>query len=120
MEERAKLGKMGEEIALQFLIGKGMKLLARNWRNGHKELDLIMEEENYLRVIEVRTRNYPNTVSPWETIGHKKQFLIIKAANAFALEHHFSKEIVFDIISIIINGPEYSVKYIPNAFSPIW
>ena len=55
MEERAKLGKMGEEIALQFLIGKGMKLLARNWRNGHKVRDLIMEEENYLRIIEVRT-----------------------------------------------------------------
>ena len=79
-----------------------------------------MEEEYCLRIVEVRTRKYPNIVSPWETVGRKKQFLIIKAANAFALEHHIGKEIVFDIISIITNGPDYSVKYIPDAFSPIW
>lgn len=120
MEKRAKLGKEGEDIALDFLIGKGMKLLARNWRNGHKELDLIMEEDKFLRIIEVRSRNYPNIVSPRETVGRKKQTLVIKAANAFVLEYHIQKEIVFDIISIIFNGPEYSIKYIPGAFTPIW
>ena len=61
-KNRQDLGKKGEDVALEYLLQRGMKLLERNWRSGHKELDLVMEEEGFIRIVEVRSRNWPAPV----------------------------------------------------------
>ena len=38
----AKVGKRGEEEALDYLQQQGLELRERNWRSGHFEVDLIM------------------------------------------------------------------------------
>ena len=50
-------GKIGEDIATEYLIGKGFKIIARNWRFKHYEVDIIASKNSFLHFIEVKTRN---------------------------------------------------------------
>ena len=56
MAKHNELGKKGEEIAAQYLSEKGYEILERNWRNRHKEIDIIAKDGNELVIVEVKTR----------------------------------------------------------------
>lgn len=122
-KNRQDLGRKGEEVALEYLLQRGMKLLERNWRSGHRELDLIMEEGSFIRIIEVRTREYPSIIDPFESITLPKRRRIIAAARDFLAKRRDlsgGKEVVFDVVSILLNGELFEVKYIREAFGPTW
>ncbi|MBV9089293.1 MAG: YraN family protein [Mycobacteriaceae bacterium] len=55
---RAQLGALGEQLAVDHLRGRGLRLLARNWRCRHGELDLIVADPATRTVVfvEVKTR----------------------------------------------------------------
>ena len=116
------MGRIGEEMALHHLEELGYRLLARNWSSGHKELDLVMEDEKKLRIIEVRCRSLRTIAGgaiaePSLTVNRIKQRRLISAANAYAKRHNIGKEIVFDIVSIIADGSTFHLEYLPEAFS---
>ena len=123
--ERIETGKRGEDIALQFLKERGLRLVARNWRSGHKELDLIMDDGEFLRIVEVRSLSYPNLKSPAESVDGQKQRRVLGAARKFASANSVRQEIVLDIVSVVFKGGEsveetVEIEYIPNAFAPQW
>ncbi len=117
---RAQVGKKGEDVALRYLEGLGMQLVARNWRCGHKELDLVMDDGEFLRIVEVRSLVFPNIYPPQESVDWNKRRKVIGAARRFAQLHFVKNEIVFDIVSVVFKGEEAIVEYIPNAFAPQW
>ena len=122
-KNRQDLGKKGEDVALESLLQRGMKLLERNWRSGHKELDLVMEEEGFIRIVEVRSRNYPAQIEPLESVDMVKRKKIIQAAKGFVAANRSrikGKEVVFDVVSILFNGELFKVEYIREAFAPTW
>ena len=55
--KRNEIGRAGEDAALSYLQEMGMTLLARNWRSGHYELDLVMDYGNSIRIVEVKSLN---------------------------------------------------------------
>lgn len=120
---RHDLGKRGEDVALEYLLRRGMKLLARNWHRGHKELDLVMEDGNTIRIVEVRSRNFPSQTDPLESIDAAKRKNIIAAAKGFVGENRKlsgGKEVFFDVVSILFNSDAFKVEYIRDAFAPEW
>ena len=130
-KNRQDLGKRGEDVALEYLLQKGMVLLARNWRSGHKELDLIMDDREFIRIVEVRAKSWPVAAEPYETVTLPKQRLVMAAARRFLVAARGGKvkglatlpqerEVAFDIVSIIFNGELFSIKYIREAFGPQW
>ena len=116
--KRMEIGRRGEDVALNFLLARGMTLVARNWRSGHKELDLIVEDERFLRIVEVKSLVYPNEIDPFEEVGWKKQKLVIAAAKHFVAQKNVEKEVVFDVVSVVFNGAFYRLEYFPQAFAP--
>lgn len=118
--DRAEVGRKGEDLALEYLQKRGMSIVARNWRCGHKELDLIADDGLFLRIVEVRTLCYPNVRPPAESIGPMKRRKIMAAARRFVAEHGIINEVAFDIVSVVVNGEFYSLEYIENAFLPEW
>ena len=118
--QRAEVGKRGEDLALEFLESRNMRLVARNWRCGHKELDLIMYDGKFLRIVEVRSLYYPNVQRPVESINRKKKTLVMRAARRFVSLHKIKNEIAFDVVSVVMNGEFSSVEYIADAFAPEW
>lgn len=120
MDERAIVGRKGEDLALEFLKKRNMKLVARNWRCGHKELDLVMYDGMFVRIVEVRTLCYPNLYRPAESVDWRKRAKVIGAARLFANQYQICNEIVFDIVSVVLDGESCSIEYIAEAFSPQW
>ena len=51
MAEHNDLGKIGEELAVNYLIEKGYEILERNWRNKHKEIDIIAKDGGTLVIV---------------------------------------------------------------------
>lgn len=120
MDTRSR-GKRAEEIAVKYLEDLGLKFVARNWYSGHLELDLVMEDECFIRFVEVRSLAYPNLVEPFETVNILKQRRVIKAAGAFLRREGVRKEAVFDIVSVVFFGADdFKIEYIPQAFTPLW
>ena len=52
MIEPHELGKLGEDLAANYLIDKGYQILERNWHSGHKEIDIVALDDNYLVIVD--------------------------------------------------------------------
>ena len=54
---RIEIGALGEQLAVEYLQGLGLRIVARNWRCRYGELDVIAAEgANTLVFVEVKTR----------------------------------------------------------------
>lgn len=122
MSQKRETGRRGEDEACGFLEASGHTVLARNWRGGHQELDIVTLEAGVLHFVEVKTRMAPLTASPEDSVGFVKQQNVTRAAKAFI--HKFSElrysEIYFDVITVVYAGDEVSVEYYPQAFIPMF
>ena len=76
-------GKFGEDLARQYLIKKGYKILTSNFRSRLGEIDIIATKKNTLVFIEVKLKIGEETGQPEEMINHKKVNQIQKMAEIF-------------------------------------
>jgi putative endonuclease len=116
MNEHIELGKMGEEIARDYLQKKGCRIRETNWRFSRYEVDLIAEENGILVVAEVKTRSSNTIAEPETSVTREKQRHLISAANAYIRMKKLSMEVRFDIFAIIITGETHQLTHIPDAF----
>lgn len=81
-DRKAALGRAGEEAAATLLRAHGMRVLARNWRSGPLELDLVCREGDTLVFVEVKTRGPGSLGSARDAVGPRKRQSLIRAARA--------------------------------------
>ena len=119
-KKKKLLGKMGEDIALNYLIEKGYELVVRNYRfSRYGELDLVMKDGKYLVFIEVRTKKNKLYGSPLETIDYAKRRQIEKMAQLFLVREKLSQDTFcrFDVIGIVLpDKGEAEIEHIQDAF----
>jgi len=115
--EKIIVGRAGEAVALEYLSRRGLRLIARNLHLGHVEIDLIMESTLFCHIIEVKTLTDSFRQMPFERVDNEKRRNLIKAARFFVKIAKMEKEIVFDVVSVLIDGGKIHLKYIPDAFS---
>lgn len=118
--DRKGIGNCAEDLAMSYMLSIGCKLVARNWRCGHKEIDLVFEDDACLRIVEVRCRTYNALVPPAATIGNAKKLNIMRAADAFARYSGCDKSVVFDVVCIVYDGKRFGLEYLPDAFTRSW
>jgi len=80
-------GAIYERAAETFLTQSGLKLIERNFRSGHGEIDLIMLDRQTLVFIEVRQRSQSRFYSAAASVSVQKQARIIKTALTFLKTH---------------------------------
>lgn len=80
------LGRQAEDLALRRLRRHGLRLVARNVRNRHGELDLIMQEGELLVVVEVRWRSSARFGGAAASVGPAKQRRLIRATQYWLAE----------------------------------
>lgn len=115
MAEHNTLGQQGEDRAVQFLIDKGYRIIARNWRNrGRKELDIVAIDGETLVFVEVKTRAANSLTSPFDAINGLKMHRLTLAADSFIRTKHLDMNARFDVIGI--TGSK--IEHIENAFMP--
>ena len=120
MAEHNELGKLGEQLARDFLIAKGYQILEQNWVCGHKEIDIIAMDGKELVIVEVRTRRVQCLVEPEETVDKYKQRFLIWAAEAYIERNNLDVDVRFDIVAIVVDkNNEHRIDHIENAFYPM-
>lgn len=118
MAAHNELGKWGESLAADYLTAKGYTILARNWRVGHRDIDIVAFHNNTLVIIEVKTRTANTFVSPEEAVDYQKIRSLCIAANAYVKLKRINAPIRFDIIAITGNASNYDINHIEQAFLP--
>ena len=125
MRDRAAIGRRGEEEACRYLAGLGHRILARNWRGGRLELDIISLAGDGLHIVEVKSRVAPVMAEPQRNVGREKQRRMVAAAQAFLRSDERKRlpadlEIFFDVMSVIFygSGADFDIEYYPKAFIP--
>ena len=125
MDPRRATGKRGEDEACGLLVSLGHSILERNWRHGHKEVDIISLFGNELHVVEVKSKTAPVVADPVLSVGKAKQGFLVKAANAYLhskekkqLPHNM--EVFFDVVSVVFDGDKTIVRFYPQAFIPTY
>lgn len=111
-------GRWGEEMAAAHLRSAGCRILARNWRAGRYEVDLVVRDGSTIAFVEVKTRS-PGPQDPLEAIDwRKRRNLRIAAARWIASSAERAGEYRFDAVAVrrsIGRSPE--VEHIRGAFS---
>lgn len=117
MSKHNKIGIKGEQVAADYLLNKGYILLHRNWRSGHKEVDIIALKDDILAIIEIKTRTSSNILFPEESVTRAKQQFLKSAATDFMDQNPAYINVRFDIISILIEGDEVKeIVHFEEAF----
>lgn len=84
---KQNIGRWGEEVAVRFLEGKGLKLVERNVRTAYGEIDLIMLDRADLVFIEVKARTTAAYGLPEDAITARKREHLIHSAEAYLQLH---------------------------------
>lgn len=117
MASHNDLGKKAEDLAAEFLIKSGYKILVRNFRYQKAEIDIIAEKENLIIITEVKARSTDAFMLPQEAVNKRKISLIVSAANHFIEEFNKNQEVRFDIISVLPNEKgKLIIEHIVDAF----
>ena len=119
MAEHNDFGASGEQMAREFLVNEGYTILETNWRYLSHEVDIIAKKGDILAFVEVKTRNSRFLGEPEIFVSRTQQRSYITVANAYVQQNNRQEEVRFDIISIILNSKENTVKHIAGAFSTI-
>lgn len=117
-----KKGKEGEEIAREFLIEKGFKLIQSNYSNDLGEIDLIMSDKDWLVFVEVKLKFGDKYGTPEEMINKNKLRQVRRVAESFlVLESPMAKifsKYRIDAVCIVLNEDKTvrSIKCYENLY----
>lgn len=125
-------GRVAEQAAASFLTARGLLIVDRNYSAAGAELDLVArqscsdgsagtEDSDAYVFVEVRSRVSSAHGSAVETIDHRKQRQIIRAATAWLVAHDLWErvEVRFDVIGIEVTDegePAAEPTWLRNAF----
>ena len=116
------IGILGEDEAVKMLEQKGFRILERNWRMGHLEVDIIAENKKEIVFAEVKARTgMYGGKRPEEYVDELKRRRMTAAANAYIKQHRIEKNPRFDIIGLVLSPDTKEVTYrnhLENAFVP--
>ena len=88
---RRNLGSVAEEAAVLFLEEKGVRILERNFRSYHGEIDIIAMEEQCILVVEVKMRSSRECGTPAEAVNLRKQKRICYTFNYYRMKKQISE-----------------------------
>ena len=116
MAEHNELGKLGEELAVEFLRKEGYEILETNWTFQKAEIDIIAQKETILAVVEVKTRSSLEFGLPQDFVKPKKIQLLVKAINEYVVSKNLDVEVRFDIIAVHKENKSFAIEHLKDAF----
>lgn len=116
MSEHNDIGRNGEDVASAFLSQIGYKLVARNWRFGPKEIDIVAIDGETMVFVEVKTRSTLAFELPQEAVTPKKMRNLVEAGDAYLQQHDVKLESRFDIVSVLNGNPPKVIDHLIGAF----
>jgi putative endonuclease len=115
--DKTRKGRMGEDEAARHLIGKGHRILERNYRFGRYEIDLITMDGDTLVFVEVKSVFTGAFGEPEDRVDRRKQRRIGKVASAYlAWKDPAHADCRFDVVSVVWKEGRAGILHIEDAF----
>lgn len=112
-----QLGRRGEELAAAILEGEGCRILARNWRFGKLELDIVCEWAGRIVFVEVKTRKSDVCGGGAGAITGAKRRKVALAAEAWLMRNgRWGQPCQFDVICLTEAAGNFRMEHYRNAF----
>lgn len=114
---RRDRGRDGEAAAWEYLRRAGYRLRERNLRTRLGELDLVVERDDTIVFVEVRSRGGPRFGTPFESVDARKQRRIARlAAQYLAREKLDGRRARFDVLAVEWHDAGPRIDHLENAF----
>ena len=99
---KRKIGDIGEDLALKYLINKGYSYCSRNYLKPWGELDLVVRKGNRLHFVEVKTvsrepEGIKDSLRPEENMHKRKILRINRAIQTYLLDHKVPRSMEWQI-----------------------
>ena len=99
---RQTLGRYGEELAARYLTEQGLRVLDRNWRCAHGEIDLVARDGDCLVFCEVKTRRTERFGGAVEAVDRRKLARLRRLVAAWLQGHdERAGRVRIDVIGIL-------------------
>lgn len=110
-------GLQAEQEARVFLEQQGLRFESANYFCKSGEIDLIMQDNDYLVFVEVRYRKLSGYGDGVESVTKSKQRKVIRAAKHYLLKHNLYDKVPcrFDVVAASPNDAQ-RILWIKNAF----
>lgn len=117
MAKHIATGKLGEQLAADYLRRKGYEIIHLNWRHERAEIDIIAQTPGDTTVfVEVKTRRSHRLGYPEESVTPTKQRLLSRAASAYIEIQQITGNVRFDVIAVTLYPDETEIYHIEDAF----
>lgn len=122
MNEKHTRGKFGEDYTADYLINKGLEIIARNFRRKGGELDIVALDGKMLVVVEVKSRKFGSLTDGLDAMTYQKRRNIIRTAQRFIDETDVEfDEMRFDVAELTLTTEKIpqvlDFSYYEDAFT---
>src|ERR1051325_10075520 len=109
---RQAFGELGERIAERWLRRQGWRVVQRRFRNGHRDIDLVMEREGLVAFVEVKARRGREFGGPVEAVNWREQQEVARSAHVWIDRHGRQMESYrFDVVGVLVDGERVRVRH---------
>ena len=116
MTDKIKKGKEAEQLAADFLTNKGFRILERNFRHKHCEIDLIAMKDQWLIFVEVKMRSSADFGQPEIFVNRSKRSHVRYASRHYIFSRNWMGNIRFDVVAITQSDKGFDLCHIEDAF----
>ena len=113
-----RMGVLGEQIAARWLTRKGWRVVYRRFRNGRRDIDIVVQRDSLIAFVEVKARSGAEFGDPVEAVDHRKQRELAKSAHVWIDRHGRAEESYrFDVVGVLVTGSRVRVRHVEGAFT---
>ena len=117
-DDRQALGALGERVAARWLARGGWEVVARRFRSGHRDIDLVARRDATVAFVEVKARRGLSLGDPVEAVGWRKRRQLERSAWVWIDRHGRAGEAYrFDVIGVLFGPGGVRVRHVENAFA---
>jgi putative endonuclease len=117
VDDRGAVGTAGEETVARQYESRGFRVVARNWRCGIGELDIVVSRDDLVVVCEVKTRRAGVFGAGFDAVTRRKQAKVRAVTQAFIQTTGLvPRTIRFDVASVDVSGRRATVELFEDAF----
>src|ERR1700686_1044638 len=111
--EKQKIGEIGENVAVRFLMKHGFLILERNYTKKWGEIDIVAEKDNKIYFVEVKSvsQETDEDSRPEDNMNPWKQKRLARVIQTYLMSKNpHDKEWQIDLLVVFLNLKDKSAK----------
>jgi putative endonuclease len=117
MTRSQRFGRRAEDLMAAHLQSRGWRILDRNWRFHHKEIDIVAERDDVVAFVEVKARRAGGWGHPLDAITAAKQHELNVAARGWiAARGRRGERYRFDAAVVVRDGDRVTLEHFEDAW----